>query len=180
MLSRIVHPRQASRSTVEYKTHTSNHTTRAVRMSDTERKKKLRDSEGSGPLHAASQLWRKHQASPPVEFHTPRLGPKRTCAADATSTAFLALPPCYMRGPLIQHDLFFACFALSCRATIHRFADLLFVMLRCLSGTRPCVLISLSRSSVCCLYTCCIASRLDSICLLGLIPACQDPVSPLS
>jgi hypothetical protein len=41
-------------------------------MSDTEEKmKKLRDSEGSDALHAASQLWRKHQASPPVEFHTP-------------------------------------------------------------------------------------------------------------
>lgn len=144
-------------------------------MSDTERKKKLRDSEGSGPLHAASQLWRKHQASPPVEFRTPRLGSKRTCAADATSMAFLALPrPCHMRGPLSHHDPPF-----HAGQTIHPFADLLFVMFRRLSGTRPCVLISLSRSSVCCWYTCCIASRLDSICLLGLLPARQDSVSGL-
>jgi len=73
-LSQLVHTRQASRSSSTIQKHTSNHTPRAVRMNDGEKEEALLVR---SLRSTASQLWRKHQASPPVEFHTPRLRPKR-------------------------------------------------------------------------------------------------------
>jgi hypothetical protein len=74
-----------TRSTVEYKKHPSNHTRRAVRMNrqSTEakkkkkkkKKKKLYLSKGSpvrsGPPRGCGESIK---PSPPVEFHSPRLG----------------------------------------------------------------------------------------------------------
>ena len=73
-LSQLVHTRQASRSSSTIQKHTSNHTPRAVRMNDGEKEEALLVR---SLRSTASQLWRKHQASPPVEFHAPRLRPKR-------------------------------------------------------------------------------------------------------
>ena len=66
----------------------------------------------------------------------------------------------------INCDLFFVFAVLFMQGNHHHHAALLFARFRCLSRTRPCVLIPLSRSGVCCLYTCCFLIRLDSICFL--------------
>lgn len=110
-----------------------------------------------------------------------RRGPKRTCAADATSTAFLAMPrPCHMRGPLIYHHLPFLPVPPSHAGQPP--TGLLTYLSSCSTAYQE-------RGRACSfryhaqvfavLYTCCIASRLDLICLLGLLSARRDPVSGL-
>lgn len=142
-LSQLVHTRQASRSSSTIQKHTSNHTPRAVRMNDGEKEEALLVR---SLRSTASQLWRKHQASPPVEFHTPRLRPKRASILLQESNPrdrsdsrnlrlpFLLLPrTCHLDHPRIISHLFFAFSAGSCRAEARRFADLLFVISRYLS-----------------------------------------------
>lgn len=184
-LSQLVHTRQASRSSSTIQKHTSNHTPRAVRMNDGEKEEALLVR---SLRSTASQLWRKHQASPPVEFHTPRLRPKRASIllqesnprdrsdSRAIGLSFLLLPrTCHLDHPRIISHLFFACSAGSCRAEARRFADLLFVISRYLPPNKT-VLFNLAITSVCCLYTCSFTSRLDLICLLGHRPTFRGPV----
>ena len=182
-LSQLVHTRQATRSSSTIQKHTSNHTPRAVRMNDGEKEEALLVR---SLRSTASQLWRKHQASPPVEFHTPRLRPKRAsiksptlatgqtpgisdcpffcCHEHATWTILESSPTCslpFPQGHAGQKPAGLLTYFSSYPAT---------------SPPNKTVLVNLAITSVCCLYTCSFTSRLDLICLLGHRPTFRGPI----